>query len=372
MLIVRLWLTVVSIMVVSLFGLLTGCGFKDIDKRFFVVTVGVDKPEKKGMNYKVELKLAIPSSSERFGSNNSLIVTEEAETVTEAVRLIKSKVDKELDFGHTKAVIFGDSLMNEPNALKEVMDWFTRRRDIQMITWMGLGRPDALAVLRASPKTERLPANQLFMFFGQTGTESAYIVSEYLFDLRRRMRERGLDPVLPIVQAREADQLTVNKTAVFNKERRVLNLSPDETKIFNTFFHNIGKTDVKVNNGSQTFAISMDSIKTKYSCRKDANGKDYVYVTIAMTGILEEARASVDLKLLTEYERLAEKELSTRAGDLFRKLQKAGVDPIGFGLDYRAHRMTEQAEWERWEAEYPEIEFRIDAKVKLLGAGVIE
>ncbi|UJF32365.1 Ger(x)C family spore germination protein [Paenibacillus hexagrammi] len=115
----------------------SGCGFKDIDKRFFVVTIGVDKPEDSSKKYAVYVKLAIPSPQERFGSNQALIVKEEANSITEAVRIIKSKVDKELEFGHCKTIILGEAMIHSD--ITDMMDWFVRRRDIQK-RGLGCGR----------------------------------------------------------------------------------------------------------------------------------------------------------------------------------------------------------------------------------------
>lgn len=42
-------------------SLITGCGFKDIDKRMFVVGVGVDKSNSEEKPYKITLKMTVLS-----------------------------------------------------------------------------------------------------------------------------------------------------------------------------------------------------------------------------------------------------------------------------------------------------------------------
>ncbi|TVY05594.1 Ger(x)C family spore germination protein [Paenibacillus cremeus] len=352
--------------------LLPGCGFKDIDKRFFVVTLGIDKPTSSNKLFKVSVKLAIPSPQERFGSNQSIIVTEEANSVTEAVRIIKSKVDKELDFGYTKAFVFGESLLNEDGNLYEIMDWVNRRRDIQLTAWMAMGKPDALSVLQAAPRSERLPSNMLFLSFGQSGTETAYIVSEYLFDFFSRLKERGKDPILPIIERREDDQVSINRLALFNKQKHVATLSPYETKIFNSFYEQIGKVDIPIKYQNNYVTIDANTIRTKYSIQNADSAKPVVHLTIKILGLLEESRMPVKLSELQQIEKVAEQELQLRVLALFKKLQKAGVDPIGIGLRYRASHRTDQGEWEQWQEKYSRLDFQVYAQVKLMGTGVIE
>ncbi|WP_052487040.1 Ger(x)C family spore germination protein [Gordoniibacillus kamchatkensis] len=347
----------------------SGCGFKDIDKRFFVVSVGIDKPRDPNKKFKVELKLAIPSGQERFGSNKYIIVSVESNTLTEAVRLAKSKVDKELDFGHAKAIVFGNDLFDEGTTLPEVMDWIARRRDIQMISWMGIGKPDALGVLSSNPQSERLPSNMLFMIFGQTGTETAYIVSEYLFDFYRRMNERGLDPILPIIETRDKDQLSVNTMTVFNKERRVLDLQPRETLILNNFYQGLSKTEILVKSGDIDLVLSAAKVKSNFTITGADSDKPVIHTITNVTASIEESKTPVSLDDLPKYEKAAEQLIEQRVAALFKKLQKAGVDPVGFGLRYRATHRVGQKEWDRWTAVYPNIEFETKSECENIGNG---
>lgn len=352
----------------------SGCGFKDIDKRFFAVTIGIDKAEDANQRFKVEVKLVIPSPEEKFGSNQFLIVTQEADTITEAVRMIKAKIDKELDFGHAKAIIIGEKLLNEGNIpLDELMDWPLRRRDIQKISWMAIGKPDAFTILNSRPKSERLPSNQIFLFFGETGTETAYVVSEYLFDFYRRMKERGLDPILPVIEGREDGQFLTNRVTVFNKEKSVLTLTPLETKIFNSFYHNIAKSAIPVQTDDVYAAIDAREIRTSYWIDNTKSYKPTAMVQVKVIGVIEESKKHIHISDLPMYERATEQILKVRITALLKKLQKAGVDPIGFGLRYRATHRTEDQDWKEWQTvKYPNLEFQVTTHVSLRGAGVIE
>ncbi|WP_274365116.1 Ger(x)C family spore germination protein [Paenibacillus thermotolerans] len=358
--------------VLAIVTLLSGCGFKDIDKRFIVVGIGIDKPEDGNKKYKITLKLAIPSPQERFGSNKYTLVVEENDSIAEAVRIAKAKVDKELDFGHAKAILFGKELV-ETEDMGQVIDWFIRRRDIQKVAWVAAGDPDSFSILNVNPPTERLPSNMIFLSFGQTGTETAYIVSEYLFDFRRRLKERGLDPILPIIKLREEEQFTIDRVMLLDKKRAKLTLSPRETKIFNSFHVNSGKYDIKIPGGeNKFFVISADDVTGKYTFEK-RGGQNYIKVNMRINGVIEETNMNINENDLGRLEKMTEKTVNQRVEAFLVKLQKEGVDPIGFGLRYRArHFGPEERVWKEWQGIYPGIKFDVHTHVKLTSTGVLK
>lgn len=90
---------------IVLLCLTTGCEYKDIDRRIFVVAIGIDPGEEEA--FKVSLKLAIPQGEVTKIDEKMLIITEESDSISEALRLMKSKVEKELDYVHCKSIIIG-------------------------------------------------------------------------------------------------------------------------------------------------------------------------------------------------------------------------------------------------------------------------
>lgn len=357
---------ILSLLLLSL--TLNGCGFKDIDKRFFAVAMAVDQADNPERLFKVTVKLAIPSPSERFGSNDYTLVSEETDSIAEAVRKIKSKIDKELDLGHLKAIVVGKAIV-EKGDVSRVMDWFVRRRDVQNIAWVAIGDPTGKDILDLKPKTERLPSNMLFMSFGQVGTETAYIVSEYLFDFRRRLNERGLDPILPVIQPRSEKQISINRVAILGKEKQRLLLEPLETKILNCFYVGVGKYDIHVNMNDGFFIIAAENVRGSYSIHK-RQGKAVVQLTVRIHGIIEEASVPIAKEDLPKYERVAEEQVKQRVTELFQKFQKANVDPVGLGLRYRArHTGDPERVWKEWKELYPDAEFEVTPHVRLKSTG---
>ncbi|MBB6452583.1 spore germination protein KC [Salirhabdus euzebyi] len=357
----------VKIFLVMLLILLstTACGYKDIDKRSFVLTIAVDKGQEK--KYKVMLKIAIPSSDVRGQKPEFIISEQESDTITDAIRMIKTKVDKELDFSHAKSIIFGEEIVAKD--VSPLLDWFIRRRDIQKIAWVGIGSPTAESIITIKRKIERLPSNALFMSFGQTGTESVYIVSEFLFDFRKRITEKGLDPILPILEPKSTF-FQINKAAVFGDKKLKITLSEDETKILNMLLQRVNKADIEVKKEDTEepfFFVSAEGINSGI----EIHSSDKVEVKIKMQGVIEEAVVEVSEENLKKYKKLAEEQFKEKVLSLLWKFQEEEVDPVGFGLLYRA-KSFDKDDWEQWQKLYPNVKFDVQVELQLHGTGLLK
>lgn len=348
-------------------GTLSGCGFKDIDKRFFVVATGIDRPKDNPGDYLVTLKLAVPSPKIEPGSAKSQTESVQATSIAEAVRLIKSHVDKELDFGHCKLYLLGEQLVNDHYI--DAIDWVTRRRDIQNIAYLAVGKPDAKTIVEMNPPTERFPGNTLFLQLGKDGTESSYIVPTYIFDFIRKVQEHGIDPVLPVMQ-KEKEEYIISKLALLDKTKFVTLLNPNETEIYNQLSHQMTKSTVTATIKGETLVLSVSSIKSRYRIVKQADGSHLLKLVVRIEGIFEEAPFGVYTSDWTKLEKAFNAQYEAEANHLLTKLQRQGIDPMGFGLRYRAtHRGSEQT-WKNWLSIYPRLKFDVTAKIKIEGTGI--
>jgi spore germination protein KC len=358
---------------ICLIVILTSCGYKDIDKRSFVVTIGVDKAKNSDKKYNVMLKIAIPTSEIRAGEAKFIVSEQESNSMTEAIRIINTKVDKELDFNHAKAILFGEEVAKEE--IKELLDWFIRRRDIQKIAWVGIGKPDAQSVISIKREVERLPSNALFLSFGRTGSESPFIISEYLFDFRKRITERGLDPILPIIEAKNNKYYDINTAGVFDSEKLKVTLSEEETRILNILLNRATKAHLSVNkkkdNDQNSFFIAADILRAKYDLHHVESGSPSLVVRVNIEGIVEEAWEEISHAELNKFEKIAEKQYQDKVTTLLTKLQKENLDPVGFGLKYRAKSFSRD-DWEKWQKIYPEIPIKVKVDVTLQGTGMLD
>ncbi|MGN7940301.1 Ger(x)C family spore germination protein [Virgibacillus sp. 6R] len=362
-----IFITIIALSLVLQFG----CGFKDIDKRIFVLSIGIDHSDNDEKPYKITLKLAVPSGSIKETGAKYTYLTKESESIASAVRLLKSHVDKELDFGHAKVIVFGEEILNHD--MNEVIDFFVRRRDIQKISWVAVGNPSAESVLKTEPSSEKAGSHALFNFFDENGVESAYIVSTYLFDFQRRLSEKGYDPILPVFNSSEdKKKIVVNSSSLLANKKEPLNLSPEETKLYNVMANNVEKLNLTIKRDDLLFTVSIDSSKTKFKLDTAAKQKPVLKMDVTMKGVMEEANQPMNPKKLSTYSHYASKEVEKQLTELLTMLQENDADPIGFGLRYQASKLHTEKTYKEWRQIYPELSFDVHVKVSIMSTGIVE
>lgn len=345
----------------------SSCGFKDIDKRSFVVATSIDASGEESKPYRITLRLAIPSTQIEPGKSKSEVETITAGTIAEGMRLLKSHVDKELDFGHCKVFIIGEKLAEK--GYQDVIEWMMRRRDIQNVADMAIGRPNSEELMHVQPMSERYPGNALFLSFSADGTDSSYTVVTSLSELSRRSYEKGLDPILPIIEHTK-NSFIIDKAAVLDEKAMKLILTPEETQIYLQVADNFSNSAIKATYKNKTLLLYVSYIKTKYKITT-VNNRPAVVMNITVHGLFEEAPEG----LFSDNWKTIEKELgesySGQVKALLDKLRNANVDPMGFGLKYRATHPGNAA-YDNWEKLYPDIQFIVKSDIKIESTGMIE
>ncbi|MDQ0061214.1 Ger(x)C family spore germination protein [Paenibacillus harenae] len=350
---------------------LGGCGFKDIDKRFFVVATGIDKTDNEQKPYRITLQLALPSPKIEPGASKAQLETIDASSIAEGVRMLKSHVDKELDFGHCKIFLVGEELARSDYS--GMLQWMRRRRDIQSVADIAVAKPDAQALLGVKPVSERYPGNTLFLSFGADGTDSPYTYVQPLSEFSKRAFEKGLDPLLPIIIPDSKESYIINRTALLNKNKIIMVLSPEETQLFAQLAESYPKSSVRGTYEDTQVVAAVSDIRSKY--RMTTQGaKTVIAFKVKMSVVLEDAPENLYKQEWASIEKKLSEDYSRQAEELLRKIQQAGVDPFGFGLRYRAnhHSNNPNEAYEKWLPIYPGADFKVNAKVNIEGTGLIQ
>lgn len=348
---------------------LPGCDFRDIDLRLFVLVIGVDKSQENPDMHRFSFKIAIPSGDPKSGEEKSVLITQESTSVAEAIREVKSKVDKELEFGHCKGILYGEAFAREN--ISKIQDWTVRRRDMQLLMYPAVAVPTAEAVLKVQPSTERIAGNSIFLALSEDGTESPFIIRTYSFDLARRMSEVGEDPIMPVVEASAEQILTINKVALLDKKRVKVIMSPDETRLFKLLYSRNVRTNIGTKIEGELFEVNTDRTGSRYDIVTDKPGEEAINYKIRITATLEEKEdpKQMDPKDLDVIEAQLSKEISQVVKKMLEKIQKAGLDPLGFGLRYGGTHWNNQTEMQDWQAIYARAKFNVSVKVNIKSTG---
>lgn len=356
---------------ITLLLLVSGCDFKDIDLRIFVVAIGVDPGEQEG-DLRISLKLAIPQGDVTKIDEKVQILTEESPSISEALRRMKSRVEKELDFVHCKSIILGEGLAGKD--IRHVLDWAVRRRDIQLILNFAVGRPEALKVLQVKPEAERIPSNSLIQAMSGQGTESPFITSVYSFQLMRNVYEKGIDPILPIIEAKGKNEFLINKVALLDKQKIRVVLTPNETRLYNLLSRPNLQTNLPAHYDGGMYQYYTESSSSRYKILNTEKDEPLIRYKVKIKAILEENSEAelVTHSMLKEIEAAGEKELEEDLLALLTKIKSTGLDPFGWGLHYGARHFNNETEMKVWKELYSMLDFQVKAEVNIKYSGMIK
>lgn len=349
--------------------LLNGCEFRDIDLRLFVVAIGVDSIEDNPGMTRFSFKISIPIGDPKSGEEKSMVVTQDSSTIANAVRQLKSKVDKEVDFGHCKAILYGEAYAKQ--GIEKVEDWAIRRRDIQLLLYPGVARPSAEAVLNVVPPTERIAGNSLFLALSSDGTESPFIVKTFSFDLSRRMQEKGKDPFIPVVEAEGDSMFIIDKAALLDKKKVIEILSPEETQLLNLLTRNDLRSNFPVMTSGSHYDLNIMTTKARYKIIAPAPGKEVVRYKVRVGGNIEEKdeRGQMSKREQQQVEQALNKSLSEDLVKFLEKIRDTGLDPLGFGLRFYGTHWNNRTEEEQWKEIYPRIRFEVKVNTSIRSTG---
>lgn len=353
---------------------LSGCAFKDIDKSVFVAMIAIDFSDDEEKPYKVTLKLYEPTGSFKEATEPQYsYLTENGETLSEAIRIMESYTDKELEFGHSKLIILGEDLVKE-NKNKEILDFLLRRPDIQLISWITVARPSAEEIIKMVPQGESAAYPELFNYFDNNGTTTPYIVTTHLFEFRRNMKENGIDSVLPIIELNKEDEhFEVNKSLLIANNKKTHELNPLDTSIYNILSGRVKHANLIVKEEGDHFIANIDTVKSKYKVNIKDGSDIKLDLKVSLNGSISESNMPIKNKDLPKYNEQLKKESEEKISEFVLEMRELGYDPLGFGINYKAkvlhnRRMTDK----EWMEAYKKAEVSVTIVPGLKSTGSIQ
>ncbi|WP_432361076.1 Ger(x)C family spore germination protein [Sporosarcina sp. UB5] len=348
-----------------------GCSFKDIDKRMFVVGIGIDPSEKVNDGFKVTLKLAKPIGNVKQETTPTYVyLSNDSKSVADAVQIMENRSDKVLDFGHSRIIVLNKEILSKkPEAY---MDFFTRRGDIQMVSYVAAAENTSEEILSFEPQLETPASIALYNYFDNTGTESGYILTTFLFEFRRALLGSGINTIIPIIGIdKENEEYKVDKSTIIRVGEKPFELTAEETKLFNTLENRTIGYTYKMEVEDHIMVLNFKQSKMNYNLIAN-EGNPRIDMNVTNVGVIAESNKRLNNNDLHKYNQMTKKDLETKIVDLLTKFQENDVDPFGFGLRYRATRLSRKGIMDEWKSIYPEIKFNVKVNVELQGTGPIE
>lgn len=353
---------------VLILSICSGCNYIDIDKRYFVIAMGLDK-NADTKAYDLYLKIALPSGEPHKKADTYFLDTKDITSLNQGVENIKQIAEKELDFSHMNTVLFGKNIKKKD--IDMFIDWLVQNSDIQNTTHLALAEPSAFKVLNNDTSEKQYAPLSLNIMLSQLSASTPYLVSNNLFEFRRNETEEGIDPVLPLVE-KYGNKLRIRKAVIFDKQNGTFNLNSEQLKTFNMLQGDIKKDSFKVTDSKGCFYIKYDSLSTKLKLETD-DFPGILKVNMKMEGDVVQSVEGYNNMKLKSYEKLSEQMLQKQVDELLSIFQEKRIDPLGLGLKYRSsHFGSVEEEKKKWESIYPHLDFDVQTQVKLLSPGTLK
>ncbi|SFB09220.1 spore germination protein KC [Cohnella sp. OV330] len=387
-------------------ALLCGCWDRtEIEDRAIVLGVSIDKapPEAeneeesvthyvKGLGppasdlIRVGVQLALPGriplgpgESGGGGGNDPQktvwVVDVVGHSVNDALMNLQQELSARLFFGHLRVIVVSEEMARF--GLENIDDYFHRNSEVRRMAWMMVSEGEALSLMKASPKLERVPSLYLMTTLDE-GIRMGKFPQDYIGIYWSRKSKLGQEGFLPYVKLKKNQTLQTKGLALFQDSRMVGATKPLGIAVYMALKgNNPGgySAFVKVNGTEVMTHVTHRESKTTFELR---DGKPFFNFKMAFELNLEE-KLNDELNI-QDPTTIREIEQSQMAGakklieEFIGQSQSLGSDVLGLGEYVRAKA---PGYWnrnvrtkERWQRMYKEIEYKIDIDMKIRRIGM--
>lgn len=361
---------------------LTGCnGSRELNKVSIVMGIGLDKGEDPD-TVKTTVQIAKVSdikSSTQSGGNNLqgtayLNLTETRESISEAVKALNRKLNRQLIFSHNQVIIFGDDAAK--SGIKRYIDFFLRYRETRLLVWMLVSKGPADKILDLKPPIEQTAAMSIGELI-RNQEDVSQIPTVDLKDFASKLMSKTTAPVAPIIEVSKDDKNKIaylSETAVFKKDKMVGTLNIMETRglLWGTNGIRNGVVVISKPNNEENVNVKTTRAKSKI-IPQIKDGKPSIKIEIKQEGDLQEQTSSVDYANPKAFTMLQNNEEDIIKKEVISAVEKAkylNADIFGFGDSIYQHYPKE---WGKIQNSWNEIfkninvDVQVEAKIRRTG-----
>lgn len=370
-------------------ALLAGCwDSREMNELGLVMAVGIDKAPDSN-DYIVTAQIANEKATAQQGSSGGsesesiYIASAQGQTLFDAVRALSKAASKRIMWAHNYIVIIGESVARD--SIMPVVDFFTHNPELRLKTAVVVSEGDAKNYLAIKSGMEDIPGisfSDIYEFGWLTGeyfetnmlalSQSLYsaykqpVLSKISFSQSRLMPDESLP-------AETVEQVEFGGSAVFNKDKMLGWLTPDETRGLAWVMNQTRDTVVSVEEPSHPgryVSVEMHSVSAQIIANVN-NGQPSITIEIKGTGDISEENAGTSLPMEEFKKTIAGLVAQKNVNDISTSLNKIqGVyksDVLGLAnVIHGQHNY----EWEngikqRWQEVYPQLPITINVNVTI-------
>ncbi|WP_026487055.1 Ger(x)C family spore germination protein [Caldanaerobius polysaccharolyticus] len=360
----------------------TGCWDKvEIDKRAFVLTMGVDKVEGSGKNIEVffsfpNLKSYISTPMGGGGKGTpKFTISGRGDSIFDIARSVETRLNDRLYFGHTKVVIFGENILKDPMLFRQVLDELERYHEFSRKVNVVCVKGDVKDVMEITPQYEPVLGVFIDGVFSNKNITSNIRTGD-IGKIIIGFHNTGGDGLIPLMSYSKKD-VEIAGAAVIKKFRIVGELNGLENGAVEIMQNQMQGGSVVVKRKGVNVSIQIYSARTSRRLAVQ-NGKIYLILNSVFEGdvsgdILDRMDEVMTEQFVRDVQTLAEQKIKENVNHTVAKLKNYRVDVIGAGdLLSKYYPSIWEKVKDNWDDGYfPEVNVVIHPKVFLRRNGLV-
>lgn len=389
---------VICLLIAAIFmaAMLSGCWDKvEIDERGFVGVIMVDMappgyeekvaeslkdvPGVEGqvgrmikVTYAFPLTVALAGEGGSGGKEPAFTkISSVATTMDKVNRYVDSRISRRLFFGFTQVIIFGEEFLQNPDKVKEVIDYFRRNPEFGRSMRVLAAEGEAADVAEITPEGEKLLSRYTRGVL-ENQSSSGRITDMTFNEFIVMMSDTG-SGVMPRVTVKK-DEIKVAGLALIKGYKKVGELTEFDTPYFNA---------LNDRSKSGSMSINVDDITVNYVIRNSSRKMELVNsdpdklevsVIVKTEGVIpsgEADREIFDSSFLKEVETQLNKVENESFAYVVKKLQKEyGIDALMIGEFLRKYHPSLWSKLGgRWNEIYPNMKITpvADNRIRRIG-----
>jgi spore germination protein len=282
----------------------------------------------------------------------------------ELILRMHHKAGQPIVTGSLEIAFFGESLARK--GIVDFIDAFQRDPSIGSKIYLAVVEGTAEDVLRGSygNRGNADYFSGLLEHNEEQGNLPLTNIHQFLFDYF----QKGQDPFLPFLKKRK-DLVEIIGLAVFNEEKMVDVITPEEMFYFKLLNDKFSKGTVRVETDNEESIVR--NIKSRHKVELTRRNPWEFTINITVNGTIQEYSGNfLTPKDVKKIQQTLEKQIEEKSLELITRLQEKHADPLGFG--HFAKSRTRNFNFKKWEQGYQTAKFKVNAHVIIKEVGIVE
>ena len=365
--------------------LITGCWDRtEINDVALVTGLGIDKKNEKTIELTAEMHIPKAlgatggdGSGGNAGAPQTFIRSGEGSTITDAISNLQEKIPREVFWGQTKVIVFGEKLAKE--GIRVPLDFLTRHPQPRLRAHMFVAKGKAKDILVLHPPLERSPSEVL-----RELAKSEVLMDVTLKELLQMLSGDAQAAAIPMVRILPPNEgmeplqtiAYINQTAIFKKDKMTGQIDDKLTRGVLWIRNEITQANITVTPKEGKGYVSTTMLRANSELIPRIQGGKWK-ITIKVVSENDVMVNGSDLNLMNPkfiqmLQKEIEKDIQHRLDQTLEKVQKdTKVDIFGFSEQF--HRKYPK-EWKKakmnWDKILPSVDVTLDVKANIRRPGL--